>query len=529
MERRLIAAMALAGLILSMASPILVQDADAVEPGDYFITVPGTQAPARDIAVTMGNGESRTWKICVINASDKYLDVSFDSSSGSHDVKVDAIPEASLLWPDGSERSVAEGDLTLRIGQDSGAYDSVIVDIIVYVTDASDPDSVVENRVRFNIEVTSIYDSSGMYNKFFGIIPNTLPAPFNSAVIPAVVSILAYGFIAWAVCSLILKRGAKIIGKNTTDSEAKSFEKATKWPIVLLTMVLTFRTALLIMDAGSTLISIASVVTYVLSVILVALILWKVYMQIVISLFRKIEDAHADSQIDTSLVPLFRMIGMIIFWIAGTSAILAGFGVDLQGILVSAGVISLGITLGAQNVLSQFFSGILILVNRPFKAGDFLKINDKVYIVMKVRLMYTEFKNWGGDEIITMPNNVVTSATISNMTKDDVVCRQYVYFSVAYGTDLNRAQQIMVEAAKRCDLVVQDADHCISTRITNFLSSGVEIRLSVYTPTFDDTSEAAGRLRGIVYEAFAENGIEIPYDRVQIDVLSDRTERSTDS
>jgi small-conductance mechanosensitive channel len=209
--------------------------------------------------------------------------------------------------------------------------------------------------------------------------------------------------------------------------------------------------------------------------------------------------------------------------------VLAGFGVDLQGILMSAGVVSLGITLGAQNVLSQFFSGILILVNRPFRNGDFLKINDKVYIVRKVRLMYTEFKNWAGDEIITMPNNVVTSATISNMTKGDAVCRQYVYFSVAYGTDLNKAQRVMVEAARKCELVIEDRDHDIGTRITNFLASGVELRLSVYTPTFDDTSDAAGRLRGLVYEAFAENDIEIPYDRVQIDILSDRTENVTKS
>ena len=53
--------------------------------------------------------------------------------------------------------------------------------------------------------------------------------------------------------------------------------------------------------------------------------------------------------------------------------------------------------------------------------------------------------------------------------------------------------------------------------------------MSVYTPTFDDTGEAAGKLRGLVYEAFAENNIEIPYDRVQIDILSDHTEKVSNS
>ena len=84
----------------------------------------------------------------------------------------------------------------------------------------------------------------------------------------------------------------------------------------------------------------------------------------------------------------------------------------------------------------------------------------------------------------------------------------------------------MIEAAKKCDLVVEDAKHeGPTTRITSFLASGIEIRLAVYTPTFDDTGAAAGKLRALVYEAFRENDIEIPYDRIQIDILSDSTEK----
>ena len=140
--------------------------------------------------------------------------------------------------------------------------------------------------------------------------------------------------------------------------------------------------------------------------------------------------------------------------------------------------------------------------------------------------MYTEFGNWAGDEIITIPNNVVTNATISNMTKGDEVCRQYIFFSVAYGTDLKKAEQVMIETANKCDLVVQDKKHSgPEVRVTNFLSSGIELRLSVHTPTFDDTGAAAGKLRGMIYEAFAENDIEIPYDRVQIDILSDHSDK----
>lgn len=133
----------------------------------------------------------------------------------------------------------------------------------------------------------------------------------------------------------------------------------------------------------------------------------------------------------------------------------------------------------------------------------------------------------GGDEIITMPNNVVSSATVSNMTKGDEVCRQYVYFSVAYSTDLDKAQDVIIEAAKKCPLVIEDEKHSgPKTKVTNFLSSGIEIRLSVHTPTFNETSSAAGQIRALVYQAFKENDIEIPYDRIQIDILSDSVEKT---
>ena len=60
-------------------------------------------------------------------------------------------------------------------------------------------------------------------------------------------------------------------------------------------------------------------------------------------------------------------------------------------------------------------------------------------------------------------------------------------------------------------------------RMTNTLNSGIELRLSYFAKTFDDTGSSAGQIRQAVYRAFLENDIQIPYDRLQIDILSDVT------
>lgn len=528
MNSKIAAAFILSIFVIGLGAPLCLENTDALDSDDYYITIPGTKTPAEEVYETIGNGKEHTWSLYVVNTSELYLDVYFDSSVDSNEVHASAL-KPSMLRPSSTGDNVYEGTFTISVDEVSGAHDDVIVDLVVTVMDASDPESLIVNHVIFNIKVESIYDTSGSYNKFFGIIPNTLVEPFNSAIVAAIVTILVNIALTGLLCRLLIPVLARILDKQTTEEDADKFERALFWMLVPLSLVLSINQGLSIMGVDTDLIATASTITAILVVILVMFILWTNYVFIITSILSRIERANADSAIDTSLVPLFKMIGRIIFWVAGVSAVLGTFGVDLQGILVSAGVISLGITLGAQNVLSQFFSGLVILTTRPFRAGDFLKINGEVYVVRKVKLMYTEFNNWAGDEIVTMPNNVVTSSTIRNTTKGDTACKQYVFFSVAYGTDLQKAGEVMIEAAKKSKNVLLDGKHEEpSVRVTNFLSSGIEMRLSVYAPTFDDTGALAGEMRQLVYEAFRENGIEIPYDRVQIDILSDNTRGSPD-
>ena len=212
---------------------------------------------------------------------------------------------------------------------------------------------------------------------------------------------------------------------------------------------------------------------------------------------------------------------------AACCAVLAAFGVDLAGIMVSAGVVSLGITLGAQSTLNQFFSGIVLLATRPFRSGDFVKINDTTYIVKKVKLMYTEFKNWDGDQVVTMPNNTVSSATILNLTKGNPWTRISVFIDVAYGSDIDLCKKCLVEGAKKHPHVISDGRVTPpSPRLQEFAASGITFKLAVWVDDYDNSSVYAGQVRELIYKELVDNGVEIPYNRLQIDILSDATHAS---
>lgn len=525
MKSKMMAAVVLSLLVAGIIAPILpMEGSDGLSPNEFSISIPGTEAPEKPISLVLGNGESTSWNINVVNrTTEKYLEAKFTVVSECEDVKVTEKPSNGLIVPmNGVDHAnVLSGTLKIAVNDYVDSNENAHLKLIVDVNDVDEKLNPVSVTVDFDIEIKTIFDTSGSYNKFLEIFENRLPAPLNSPIVPFLVTIVFWMVVAALATRLIAPRLARALDKHTTTDDALKFEKAISKLILILVFFLSIDQGLSILGADAVLISDFVRFSFIIYVVITLLIAWKIYLVLAQGILSRFED-NDDSAIDMTLLPLFKMIGKIIFWVIGAAAILGSLGVDLQGILVSAGVVSLGITMGAQNVLSQFFSGIVLLMTRPFKKGDFLKINDKVYIVQKVRLMFTEFTGWDKDQIITMPNNAVTAATIVNLTREDEAYRLYVYFSVAYGVDLKKAEEVMLKVANESPVVLHDSEHAApNVRMTGFEDSGIELRLGVTVRDFNGTITDASALRMAVYQAFVDNDIEIPYNRLEVTMLND--------
>jgi len=525
MKSKMMAAIVLSLLVAGIIAPILpAEGSDGLSPNEFSISIPGTEAPEKPISLVLGNGESTSWSINVVNrTTEKYLEAKFTVVSECEDVKVTEKPSNGLIVPmNGVDHAnVLSGMLKIAINDYVDSNENAHLKLIIDVNDVDDKLNPASVTVDFDIEIKTIFDTSGSYNKFLEIFENRLPAPFNSPIVPFLVTIVFWMLVAALATRLIAPRLARALDKHTTTDDALRFEKAISKLILILVFFLSIDQGLSILGADAVLISDFVRFSFIIYVVVTLLIAWKIYLVLAQGILSRFED-NDDSAIDMTLLPLFKMLGKIVFWVVGAAAILGSLGVDLQGILVSAGVVSLGITMGAQNVLSQFFSGIVLLMTRPFKKGDFLKINDKVYIVQKVRLMFTEFTGWDKDQIITMPNNAVTAATIVNLTREDEAYRLYVYFSVAYGVDLKKAEEVMLKVANESPVVLHDNEHAApNVRMTGFEDSGIELRLGVTVRDFNGTITDASALRMAVYQAFVDNDIEIPYNRLEVTMLND--------
>ena len=516
-------------LMLSVAVPVAMGgDSDAAEQSDVIVNVDGS---GDSITLDMESGTSKTATLYITNNSDSYLSLdvpTYDSDLISSSAKITVNgAESNLIYPKGDPdgRHIAVVTITVSVDRltDTQTVEGNLTlgftDVTVESTDGS---NVFERQVPFTVNVNSVYTSEGSYNQFFGLFPNTLPAPLNEPWFTAVVTLVLWIVITIVVCELVIPQLTKIVGSRKTATEKKKLTQTLTKTISVLMFVVAVNECLNIIGTSAEIMSMVSTWSLVLYVLIGSVLAWQVYIFLVTAIINGLDDAVDVDGIDSSLIPLFRLIGKVVICVFAATIILAAFGVDLAGIMVSAGVITLGITFGAQEIISQFFSGIVLLSTRPFKKGDYISLNGTTYIVHKVRIMYTEFENWDRDQIVTMPNNAVTSATMINYTKGDPRTRIFIYVSVAYDADLTLAKELMIKAANMHPHVIKDKS-CVppNTRLTNFLDSGIEYRLACYVDDYDLSAHYAGQIREIIYKLFKDNGVEIPYNRLQIDILSD--------
>ena len=538
--KRTMTIVAVVAMLAVLFVPIASEESSAEITADGItVVVPGhkvTESTSGDTInlvindLTVNNNKTKSINVYITNGSSNALNIYATGSSGN-DLSVSASSDKNLIFPgDISDKTICTVTIDITASEYAKNQTDTVTAIIM-VTDVSDG-SLVTIDITMNVDVESHYYSEDAFNKFFGIFPNTLPSPLDNEWVTAIITLVIWIVATVIVAELVIPLLTRLVGFKKTPEEKKKLKNNLTKLITILMFVIALNECAQIVGAGPEISHSMSTLSTILYVVIGAIILWEIYMFVITSFFRGAEGSMDVDGFDTSLVPLFKMIGKLILAVIAVAVILASFGMDLGGILMSAGVVSLGITLGAQNILGQFFSGIVLLATRPFKKGDYVKINDTVYIVRKVRLMYTEFNNWDKDQIVTMPNNVVSSASIVNLTKDSKNTRIFVYMDVAYGANLSLAKELMIKAAMMHPHVIKDGSEPMpGTRLTAFLDSGIEYRLACFVDDFDNSSHYAGQLREIMYKLFVENDVEIPYNRLEVTMLEpcDGKKKPTDT
>ncbi len=216
-------------------------------------------------------------------------------------------------------------------------------------------------------------------------------------------------------------------------------------------------------------------------------------------------------------IHLIFLKGLILAFIWAVAALTALSGIPAfektwETALASSGIAAVVLGLAAQSTLSNVFAGIALSAShsRPFDIGDRIKINDyDPGYVEDITLRHTVIKTYQ-NEIIYIPNSIVGSAIIINYTQEDSFSYP-VRVSVAYGTDMQKAMDVMADA------IASHPKHYGIRPVVLCKScddSGVTLQALVETKDFKDNPRTCSEALVEIMKRFKEEGIEIPYNKL---------------
>ena len=177
--------------------------------------------------------------------------------------------------------------------------------------------------------------------------------------------------------------------------------------------------------------------------------------------------------------------------------------------------LSVGLGFGMQEVFANFVSGLIILVERPIRIGDIVTIDGVSGVVSKIRIRATSITDWDRREYI-VPNREFVTGKLLNWTLSDTTNRVMVNVGVAYGTDPDRAREIMLEVARNHPGVMNDPAPI--TTFENFGDSSLDLVLRAYLPDLDNRLTTTTDLHTQINHRFAEEGISIPFPQRDLHV-----------
>lgn len=211
-----------------------------------------------------------------------------------------------------------------------------------------------------------------------------------------------------------------------------------------------------------------------------------------------------DDGIKHSLASGFGFFGFIISLVIAIGVM----GGNLSNLALIAGALSFGIGLGLQNIVNNFVSGIILLFERPIKVGDWVIVNGQEGVVKQINIRATELITWKRATII-IPNADILSSNVTNLTHDDKWGRIDITIGVAYGTDIDKVRDVLVEIADNHKRVLKKpAPYAV---FVNFGESSLDFELRCYTADVMNALMIGSEIRFEINRRFIEEHIEIPF------------------
>ena len=255
-----------------------------------------------------------------------------------------------------------------------------------------------------------------------------------------------------------------------------------------------------------------SIVAKIIIAILIMLISFKIINVVGKRILKKGEKRHADKTILRTLVYAIKLVLKILIALC-----MVGFlGIDTTGI--TALITSLGVCVGlaVNGALSNLAGGVLLIFTRPFRVDDYIEAQGYSGTVSEIRITTTKIIT-PDNKVIYIPNGALANGNIVNYSENDTR-RVDLTFGISYDADAKKAVEIVKDLCLKHELVIKEKEPFV--RIGEYADSSINISAKVWAKKEDYWTVNFDLLEQ-VNNAFKQNGIEIPYNQLDVHIKKD--------
>jgi small conductance mechanosensitive channel len=245
--------------------------------------------------------------------------------------------------------------------------------------------------------------------------------------------------------------------------------------------------------------------------LLIAIVVWFVSFKLINFIFKRIARRLARKKADATLSKVLVNIGRIAVKILVMIGLIAYVGIETASLSALVLAIGTGISLALQGTLSNFAGGVIIIVMRPFKLGDFITSNGESGTVEDIKLFYT-YITTPDNRVVMIPNGSLANNVIVNASAKDTR-RVDVVMSISYGADVELAKRLAKEVCGNNEKIF--ATPAPFAEVGEYGDSSVDIFVRCWCKRQDYWDTKFYMLREIK-NVFDQNGIEIPFNQLDI-------------
>lgn len=241
-------------------------------------------------------------------------------------------------------------------------------------------------------------------------------------------------------------------------------------------------------------------------VLLKAVILLLVGRWVIKFLLRMLNKALLKYEIDQSLATFLTSFLNAILWVVLLISVATTVGMEMTSFVAIIGAAGLAVGLALQGSLANFAGGVLILIFKPFRVGETIEAQGTLGSVESIDILYTKVRNFD-NRVVTIPNGALANNSIVNLSQKPTR-RVEISVGVAYGTDLKKTRQVVLDTLKKDERIHADPEPVM--KFIGFGDSSLDLTIRCWTdaadlwPVYWDNMET-------IKEAFEANDIEVPF------------------